>query len=251
MPTNDRSTRVLVTRPASQAFNLSEQLSAAGLTPIPYPSIEIQTIDADPRARQQLSQLAEQDYLIFTSANAVSHADQLLKRHWPKLPNQLVAIGPKTADNLRRIGLTPSIIAQAPFTSESLLDKFPVQLDAKTATLIKGEGGRSFLADQLRQRGLALQSIDVYRRGRPEYTALPDETLDYITISSQLALSNLFALLPTRAEQLKQHCHFIVFSQRIAEYAQSLGCQHVDASPEASDEGLVSTILRIEKAHEF
>ena len=251
MPINQHATNVLVTRPIQQASNLCQKLDAANLNPINFPCIEIQTVAEQSVVKQQLTSLKQKDYLIFTSANAVLHADLLLSKHWPTLNNTLVAIGPKTAEALCAVGLKPSIIAQAPFNSESLLRQFPSSLQNKTCAIIKGEGGRPFLAEQLRQRGMTLSNIDVYRRSLPSYRPSPTQTLHYITITSQLALSNLFSLMKNRAGQLKQQSHFIVFSQRIADYAISLGCQHVHICHEASDDGLVRAIVEVKKANEF
>jgi len=251
MPISNPTINVLVTRPAQQASSLCSKLEAENFNAIGYPSIEIQTIKNPSLANKQLANISQKDYLIFTSVNAVLHTDLLLNKHWPALNNTLVAIGPKTAEALNIIGLKPSIVAHKPFNSESLIKQFNLLLNNKTCAIIKGEGGRTFLAEQLRQRGMSLTHIDVYRRGIPQHTPPLKQPLNYITITSQLALKNLFLLLQNRTEQLKQHSHFIVFSQRIADYATGLGCQHVYTSTEASDDGLVATILKVEKANEF
>jgi len=251
MPISNHTVNVLVTRPAQQASNLCHKLEAANFNAIRYPSIEIQAINNPALAKEQLAHINQKDFLIFTSVNAVLQADLLLHKHWPTLNSTLVAIGPKTAEALSNIDLNPSIIAPKPFNSESLINQFNPTLNNKTCVIIKGEGGRPFLAENLRQRGMSLTSIDVYRRSIPTQTLPLKQRLDYITITSQLALSNLFSLLQDRAPQVKQNCHFIVFSQRIADYAISLNCRHVYTCAEASDSGLVFTIIEIEKAREF
>jgi len=251
MPTNDRKINVVVTRPALQALSLCHKLSAANLNPVSYPTIEIQSVSNPSHASQQLANISHKDYLIFTSQNAVTHADLLLNKHWPPLPNTLVAIGPKTANALKSIHLKPTIIAQKPFNSESLLKQFQHTLEGKTAAIIKGEGGRPFLAKQLQKRGLSLINIDVYQRCTPRHSTTLNSSFKYITVTSQLALDNFFSLQSSRVELFKQQVHFIAFSQRIANYALTLGCQHVYTCAEASDDSLVDTILSIEKANEF
>lgn len=251
MPINDRKINVLVTRPARQALSLCQKLSAANLTPVSYPTIDIQPVSKPAHATQQLADIGHKDYLIFSSQNAVAHADLLLNKHWPALPNTLVAIGPKTAIALAAIHLPPTIVAQKPFNSEALLKQFQQTLDGKTGAIVKGEGGRPFLANQLQKRGLSLINIDVYRRCLPQHSTDLNSPIKYITITSQLALDNLFSMQQARAELFKQQACFITFSQRIAAYALTLGCQHVHTCPEASDDSLVNSILHIEKAGEF
>jgi len=246
MPINGQS--VLVTRPAPQAKQLCEQLTAEGFRPICYPTIATQAVDEPTQATAILQASHDADYLIFVSANAVLQANLLLNSQWPKNDASVVAIGPKTAEALKKIDLPVTISADKPFSSEQLLEKFPDELKAKKALIIKGEGGRTLLAEQLQQRGMNVSTVDVYKRVLPrkhDFKLL--ELPHYITITSQLALDNLFVLAQLTAKQLKQHSTFVVFSQRIARHAKNLGCQHVISCEEASDFGLISAITQAEK----
>jgi len=251
MTTTKASINVLVTRPTQQALNLCDQLAAAGFNAIRYPSIEIQALSETAVAQQALQKIDRKDYLIFVSSNAVIHANLLLNKQWPKLTSSIVAIGPKTAETLKTIGLQANIIARKPFSSETLLEQFQAKPDHQSAAIIKGEGGRSLLAEQLTKRGVSVLNIDVYKRGQPKPRSFPKQALHYITITSQLALSNLLQLATNNSVQLKQHSHFIVFSPRIAAYARQLGCQHVHTCLEASDTSLIASIKGVEKAKDF
>lgn len=239
---------VLVTRPEHQAEHLCSLLIAANFQPIRYPTIEIQTTDHTPLTRTALEHSHQCDYLIFVSPNAVAQADHLLDNKWPPQQTNIIAIGPKTADKLTKIGLQPSIVATTPFNSESLLKLLPSSLKHKKGLIIKGEGGRTLLSEQLQQRGMDVTSVDVYQRALPSNSnQIGTKIPQYITITSQRALDNLFILLAKQTPELKKYAIFIVLSQRIAHYAEDLGCQHVVASQEASDMGLVSTIVNLHK----
>lgn len=244
---NDQKT-VLVTRPEHQSANLCAMLSAEGFLPTCYPTIEIQPIDNPSPAIRELQDSNDYDYLIFVSANAVLQADQLINHQWPQHRANIVAIGPKTAGTLQKISLKPTIISAKPFNSEHLLAQFPDELKQKKGLLIKGKNGRTLLAETLRKRGMLVNCVDVYQRALPSnYGHLDTKIPFYITITSQLALDNLFLMLPKQTGELKQRCHFVVFSQRIAHYAESLGCQQISLSQEASDQGLVSAITHATK----
>lgn len=239
---------VLVTRPAHQAEHLCSLLTAKGFQPIRYPTIEIQATAHTSIAKASLQHSQQYDYLIFVSPNAVAQADHLLNNKWSPQQTKIIAIGPKTADRLTKIGLQPSIVATTPFNSESLLKRLPSSLKHKKGLLIKGEGGRTLLSEQLQQRGMDVTSVDVYQRALPSNSNEIDSKIpQYITITSQRALDNLFILLAKQTLELKKYAIFIVLSQRIAHYAEDLGCQHVVASQEASDMGLVSTIVNLHK----
>ena len=248
MITEERS--VLVTRPAHQAEHLCSLLTTQGFQPIRYPTIEIQATSNTSIARATLQHSHQYDYLIFVSPNAVAQADHLLDNKWSPRQANIIAIGPKTADKLTKTGLQPSIVATTPFNSESLLKLLPSSLKHKKALIIKGEGGRTLLSEQLQQRGMVVTSVDVYQRALPSNSNPIDiKTPQYITITSQRALDNLFLLLPKQTLELKTHSTFAVLSQRIAHCAKGLGCQHIVASQEASDIGLVSTITHPPKRY--
>lgn len=241
MPNNEKT--VLVTRPAHQSAHLCELLTAKGFSPICFPTIEIQPVDSTPHITNTLQHCNDYDYLIFVSANAVLQADLLINHQWQKAHVSIVAIGPKTADTLNKIGLKPQIISAKPFDSERLLEQLPNELKQTRSLIIKGEGGRALLAEQLQKRGMTVDCIDVYKRALPtNYDLLKSKAPSYITITSQLALDNLLLMLPQQVIELKQRCTFVLFSQRIARYAESLGCQHILISQEASDIGLISAI---------
>jgi len=246
MPINEKT--VLVTRPTHQSVNLCALLTAEGFSPISYPTIEIQPVDSTPQAINTLQHCNDYDYLIFVSANAVLQADFLINHRWQLTHTTIVAIGPKTADTLQTIGLNPHIISAKPFSSERLLGQLPNELKQTKGLIIKGQDGRTLLAEQLRKRGMTVDCVDVYKRVLPNnYGALNIKTPPYITITSQLALDNLFLMLPQQMTELKQRRTFIVFSQRIARYAESLDCQHILISQEASDIGLVLAITHAKK----
>ncbi|HIF18391.1 MAG TPA: uroporphyrinogen-III synthase [Cycloclasticus sp.] len=241
VPTNNAPLiNVLVTRPSHQADKLCAELTANGLHAIRYPSIDIQAVSNTPQATAALQNIIRSDNLIFISANAVTHAHQLLSTQWPEINGSIIAIGPSTANALLNIGLIPRITAQTPFNSEQLLKQLP-SLD--NVSIIKGEGGRDFLEKQLTARGINVTAVDVYKRAMPANNPIaPSNVLHYITITSQLALENLFLLLPAQTKKLKQASTFVVLSQRIAQFAKSLGCQHILTSKDASDAGLVAAI---------
>lgn len=231
---------VLVTRPAHQSDNLCKLLINSGFKPLRFPTIEIQTTN-NSEAVTQLQLTDDYDFLIFISVNAVIEAHKL-GVPWPK-NKTIIAIGPETAHALKSIHLLPTITSKKPFSSEQLLAQFLPCSDKKKALIIKGEGGRGLLADALLQRGLTVNTVDVYKRGQPTPTNTPIAIPEFITITSQLALENLFLLLPQQVNALKQYSTFVLFSKRIADYAKKQSCRHTIYSEEASDFSLVFAII--------
>ncbi len=249
MPTHDPKKNVLVTRPVEQTANLSALLKEAGFQPILYPAIGIFPAPNPGSAQQVLSNLPFYDYVIFISPNAALQADMLLQQKWPPLgATTLIAIGPKTATTLNQLGQAPLIIANKPFNSEALLDQLPTPAKQLRCLIVKGQGGRQFLADQLKKKGMHVSTLDAYSRGLPQPPQpLPTEAIHYVTITSQLALDNLCQLIPEKIKNLQQQATFIFYSQRIANYASQRGCHQCLVSHEASDAGLVLALLNAKK----
>jgi uroporphyrinogen-III synthase len=250
MPNNAKT--VLITRPEHQSANLGAMLSAEGFSPVFYPTIDIQPIELSHSELKKLQRCADYDYLIFVSTNAVIQADNLVKNQWTLTDNTVVAIGPKTAEALKKVGLKPTIVCDKPFNSERLLNQLPDTLKQTTCLIIKGQAGRTLLAEQLRQRGMSVESIDVYKRAQPSAQPRLDiEPPTFITLTSQLALDNLFQMLLPEMAHIKHQSIFVVFSQRIAQHAKNLGCQQIIISHEASDSGLVSAIRQTSTKNSF
>ncbi|ORU92653.1 MAG: hypothetical protein A6F70_03330 [Cycloclasticus sp. symbiont of Bathymodiolus heckerae] len=239
MPT--KKPMVLVTRPAHQSDKLCRLLTNNGFSPLRFPTIEIQELANSAAVSIQLQSAEDYDFLIFISANAVVEANKLVTA-WPT-NKTIIAIGPETARSLKKIGLSPTITAKRPFNSEQLLAQISANANQNKGLIIKGEGGRTLLADTLRKRGLIIDTANVYKRGQPVLNNRVTTAPEFITITSQLALKNLFLLLPQQADALKEHSTFILFSKRIADYAKELGCQHTICSEEASDSSLVFAMI--------
>ncbi|PCI72447.1 MAG: uroporphyrinogen-III synthase [Piscirickettsiaceae bacterium] len=235
---------VLVTRPGHQAPPLCRLLTAAGFNPIPLPTIDIVAMTENASIDNRLKSLSEFDYIVFISANAVTQAN-VHRPQWPS-SSHYIAIGPKTADTMSRIGIQASTISAKPFNSEQLITQLPFALTGKRILIIKGQGGRDFLADAFRNKGMLVDTLDVYQRKLPICTPAITPTLpiDYVTITSNLALKHLTILLPNDIEFLKKNSTFVVFSQRIANYAKELGCQHIVVSDAAHDAGLLNAIIK-------
>ena len=105
--------KVIVTRPRTQAQPLVEQLEAHGLEVVECPLIEIVRTSDDP------IDCAGYEWLIVTSPNG---ADEIARRarNIPKV----AAVGPGTAETLRRHGIEPDFVPRVS-SQDGLLAEFP------------------------------------------------------------------------------------------------------------------------------
>jgi uroporphyrinogen-III synthase len=148
--------RVLVTRPAGQETALCNAVQGAGYTVFSQPLLELRAVsELSAPQRQLLLDLDRYQHIIFISGNAVSFGMDCIENYWPQLPAALnwYAIGEATADLLEKFGID-AITPGAVMTSEGLLAVAPLQKVADQRILIvKGEGGRATLRQELQRRG--------------------------------------------------------------------------------------------------
>ncbi len=242
--------RVLVTRPQPQAGEWVLRLAALGVPACALPLLDIAPA-ADPAPVQAAwSDLAQQDLAMFVSPSAVVRffearpADQA----WPE---GLVAgcTGPGTHAALRKAGVPEACIvsppvAQGQFDSEALWALLRGRRDWRgaRALIVRGEGGREWLADTLRAQGAQPRFVEAYRRATPQLdagarallaAALAEPAGHLWLFSSSEAVRQLPALAPdadwSASRALATH-------PRIAEAARALGFARVDeveVTPEA------------------
>jgi uroporphyrinogen-III synthase len=204
---------------------------------------------ADPaRATELLQEPA--DLFIFISPNAVNFARRLLgNAGWPK-ETLLAAVGKGTARALREAGYQVDLQPEAHFDSEGLL-ALPAlsEMSGKRVIIVRGEGGRALLGDQLSARGAQVSYAEVYRRLRPETD--PSSLLanwaaqvDLVTATSGEVLANLVAILGRTGWPLLRQSPLLVISERMQQQAKDLGFSTTLLAGNASNEAIVQRLCR-------
>ena len=202
--------RLIVTRPLAQAEALVAELRAGAVDAVALPLIDIAPAsDPQPlrRAWQELPSLA---LVMFVSANAVQH---FMQARPPGIawPAQLLAgsTGPGTSAALRAAGVPESALVEPlgeVFDSEALWAQLRLRdWQGRRALVVRGEGGRDWLAEQLGQAGASVDFVAAYQRVLPQLhaqlLALRDAALarpqqHLWSFSSSEAVANLQQLSP-------------------------------------------------------
>lgn len=256
---------VVITRPAAQARSLAASVAALGLPVTLLPLLEIHALEGAQQADMlaALAQLHQHDLVVFVSPNAIDCVFAHLAA-WPAgLPLAVVGEGSRLA--LAAHGVTDAnavIHRPAPGTpsdSEHLLLALDLPaLRGKRVLIVRGDGGRDFLATGLRAAGAEVGFVTAYRRAPPVLNPTMRATLkqllqhnnDWIITSSE-ALRGLLALL----EEIErtddhgqdsivvkmQHQHLIVPHARIAQSAQALGFARVTLTG-SGDAGVLAAL---------
>ena len=238
---------ILITRPARQAAAFAQQIAAIGGTPLVFPAIVI----LPPTDRHALDavhcRLADYDYAVFVSANAVEYGvgDRAL---WPS-QLRVFAPGPGTAAALAAASIHDVRVPSTTMDSEGLL-ALPelAAVSAKRVLILRGSGGRELLGSTLTARGASVDYVECYARAKPTAgaagleEALRERRVDATTITSSEGLDNLWAILGADARARFAATPAFVPHPRIGERARALGIAKIIVT-EPADSGLIATLL--------
>ena len=214
---------VLITRPDGQNAGFASECQRRGLQTRLLPCLQIIASDIDASAWR--SQLPQHDIALFTSANAVHFAHRLLPLPWNGI--HVHAIGAATARVLHGYGQCIAVQPAEPFNSEAYIAQIR-NLPPQHLLLVKGVGGRGLVSSSLQALGWQVQSMDVYERILPSYSAQQINEIftgrlpDIVSVTSNETLENLWSLC-AQYRHLLVNCSLLCNSDRCAAYAGTLG----------------------------
>ena len=236
---------VLVTRPALLAAGLCQLIEESGGAAITFPVIKIVPVAA---AQWQPYQFNAGDAVVFISRNAAAN----FAANAALLPSEnviTIAVGSGTAAAMQaadlRVDLQPEMQ-----NSEGLLSLFSKQrIKPKTVWIVRGVGGREYLAENLRAQGIQVAYIEVYERQLPQVTTVQQAqaaTANVAVVTSTAGLDNLCTLLPAALPQLKRQ-PLLVVSDRIARHAVQYGFTQISIAAGADNAAVTNTLAALKK----
>lgn len=214
---------VVVTRAREQASDSVALLRTMGAQVVQFPTIDITPLDNYAQADAALSRLADYNLIIFTSVNGVTHCWQRLKtlgldaRALAGL--HVAAIGPATANALRKQGIEPDFIPEkyvAESVAQGLLKRFGKSLKGMRILLPRAKVARDVLPESLEKAGASVHVLPVYEtrpsqsRKQEVLDKLESGTIHCVTFGSSSTVENFLSLVPVeqlrRFAQLKFAC---------------------------------------------
>jgi uroporphyrinogen III methyltransferase/synthase len=176
--------RVLVTRPRAQAGELLRRLEELGAATYLLPAVEVRPLADHSAVDAALARLDEFDWLVFTSVNGV---DAFLRRLFEIGRDlralgrlKLAAIGPATADALRRFHLNPDLVPDR-YRSEELAVALGDRVAGGRVLLARADRGREVLRETL--AGIAhVEQVAVYSQVDAVPTAEHADLLEALRI---------------------------------------------------------------------
>ena len=197
--------RVLVTRPRAQAARLTGLLEAYGAEAVTLPTIRIGPPEDWAPLDEAIRSLADFRWVIFTSVNGVAAFRERLGRAGLDARSlagrRVAAIGPETAEALRRGGIEPDLVP-AEYRAEGLVDALGTRLDRGDAVLlVRAAEARDVLPRELEARGVRVTIAPAYRtvfagEGAGDVLGLLESRrIDAVTFTSSSTVRGFIALL--------------------------------------------------------
>ena len=202
--------RILVTRAAEQMAEFAAQLRQRGAVVVKCPTIHLVPPQQWHEVDAAISTIPSFDWLILTSTNGVRFFFARLQELGHGIHDlqscKICAVGPKTAEALLALGITPDLVP-AQFTGEGVVAAFEkIDLKGRKVLFPKADGARDLIPEKLAGMGAILHDPVLYRNLMPD--SLPDEArkalenhqLDAVIFSSPSTVRNL-AILAGGAER--------------------------------------------------
>ncbi|WP_343050010.1 fused uroporphyrinogen-III synthase HemD/membrane protein HemX [Burkholderia guangdongensis] len=261
-----RAFTAVLTRPDGQSAALASQLADAGCDVLEFPLIDIAPLDDPAPLAAALASLADCALVIFVSPNAIDRAFAQFGAIWPNaLP--VGVVGPGSVAALARHGVAAPayrvIAPQAPadgspphYDSEHLYASIDAAfggiaaLAGKRVLIVRGDGGREWLADKLREAGADVALVAAYRRVVPEprigawqrvHALLGGEPHAWLVTSSE-GMRNLHELAQAHLTEAEidalKRAPLVTPHPRIAQTARALGFDRITLTG-AGDERIV------------
>ncbi len=196
--------RIVVTRAAHQAEELAHLLREQGAAVLLVPVIAIAP-PSNPEPLRAAARSDKYDWIIFTSANAVSAFAQELRRMKKICRARIAVIGSGTREAAEACHLHVSVMPER-YVAESLVEALglPAGETACPNILIPSAAvTRDVVAPALRQRGAQVDVVEAYRNVLPPgamelvRSVFQQPYPDWITFASPSAVTNLVNLAGT------------------------------------------------------
>jgi uroporphyrinogen III methyltransferase/synthase len=242
---------VIVTRSGPRAHGLVDALHRAGARTIEVPLTEqVDATDGGVALRAAAADMEQYAWVVLTSVNAVTRFMGTLRDARALGRTKVAAVGPATADALRRAGIAADLVPDEHW-APGLIEVFP---DADPAT---GDVRVLFpCADQAPPTipaGLAAKGWEVRRVEAYRTVALPvaDPDLlarmaaaDAITFTATSAAAAFVALRGADNRPLPAPPLVVCIGPTTADSARALGLAGVEMAHEASTDGMVDALIR-------
>ncbi len=247
--------RIVVTRAPEQAREFIDELAALGAEVVAFPLLEVLPVEDTSPLDEAIRDLAQFDWLIFTSQNAVGFFGQRCSELGISLKNisertQIAAVGPATAKGAGLAGYPVHFVSPEPRGS-GLVAGLGREMKGKRVLLPRSDRAGAELPAALREAGAEVVEVIAYRIAAPEETQA--ETLhrilrgevDVITCASPSAFQRLGELAGMEAlHRLAASVAFAAIGPVTADAIRHAGLPVAIEAKQPSSAGFAAAIVK-------
>jgi uroporphyrinogen III methyltransferase/synthase len=259
--------KVLITRPRAQANEFAEKLRSAGFAPIFFPVIEIRPVENNTQLEDAIRNIEKYAWIAFTSVNAVDfvfdktrftteRTEDTEKKEKISVNSvfsvvKIAAIGPKTADALRKHNIEPDFIPDE-YIGEAIMPGLGDVKD-KWILLPRAEIARKELPEAIVKAGGFVHEINVYRTLSAEVDMDGLQALksgvDVVTFTSPSTVQNFVAIARRNnlaPLNLPNNPLIACIGPVTEQAAKEAGFQNIVTAKDYTTEGLIEAIVKLE-----
>jgi uroporphyrinogen III methyltransferase/synthase len=240
---------VVVTRSGERGRGLVDALERAGATTVELPlTRQVEPADGGAALHAAAAAVLDNTWVVLTSVNAADRFMGAL-RDARALGSVLVAaVGPATADALRRCGVEPDLVP-AEHSARGLVEEFPGAGSAGSRRVVfpSADLAPDTIPEGLGQKGWDVQRVEAYRtvpRAAPE-PALLDRVAaaDALTFTATSTVQAFLALRTAAGNPVQPPPHVVCIGPTTAAAARAAGLEGVHEAWGASAQGIVDELI--------
>ena len=205
--------RIVVTRAREQASGFLARLAELGADCIQFPTIQVVPPESWDPLDRAIRALEAYGWILFTSVNGVrfffERLEALEKDARALRGARVGAIGPATAEALRRRGIRPDLVPDE-YRAEAVVEGLGKESLASVRVLLpRAEKAREVLPEELERRGARVDVITAYRTVKPDRDTsrvrdmLERGEIDLITFTSSSTVTNFLEMFGGEEEAVR------------------------------------------------
>lgn len=233
--------RIVLTRPRDQVGQLAEALERLGATVLAVPLVEIEPIEDARPLDAALARLESYRWVLFTSANGVVGVRERLGRRSLPEATRVAAVGPATAEAVRRLGAEAAFVPDRFAAEEIAAGLGPLQ--GVRILLPQADIASPSLAVELRSRGALVDAVAAYRtiaiEPSPGAVSELERGVDAIVVASGSAARSLAASPVAKFAALGI---IVCIGPKTAQAAREVGLSVGLVADEATSEGIIDAL---------
>ncbi|HEX4126878.1 MAG TPA: uroporphyrinogen-III C-methyltransferase [Acidimicrobiales bacterium] len=240
---------VVVTRSGERGRGLVDALERAGATTVELPlTRQVEPADGGAALHAAAAAVLDNTWVVLTSVNAADRFMGAL-RDARALGSVLVAaVGPATADALRRCGVEPDLVP-AEHSARGLVEEFPDAASAGSRRVVfpSADLAPETIPEGLGQKGWDVRRVEAYRtvpRAAPEPALLEKvAAADALTFAATSTVQAFLALRTAAGNPVQPPPHVVCIGPTTAAAARAAGLEGVHEAWGASAQGIVDELI--------